>query len=138
MIISLIFFLISHFVHFYFSKFINFFLFFDITSCWYICHWTFIKNKHVTCVPKLKLTETLQKYAIGYLQSVRYYKRFSKKSSAWRPNGVIQYSQILVLPNLIPRNCAVCFKTSCSGNPQGYYTYKHISMVFRSDPDPPY
>lgn len=49
-------------------------------------------------------------------------------------NGVIQYSQILVLPNLIPRNCAVCFKTSCSGNPLGYYT----SMVFRSDPDPPY
>lgn len=127
----------SHFIHFYFSKFINFFFIFKYKFL-LICHWTFIKNKHVTSVPKLKLTETLQKYAIGYLQSVRYYKRFSKKSSAWRPNGVIQYSQNLVLPNLIPRNCAVCFKTSCSGNPLGYYTYKHISMVFRSDPDPPY
>lgn len=31
--------------------------------------------------PKLKLTETLQKYAIGYLQSVRYYKKFSTKKS---------------------------------------------------------
>lgn len=31
--------------------------------------------------PKPKLTETLQKYAIGYLQSVRYYKKFSTKKS---------------------------------------------------------
>lgn len=31
--------------------------------------------------PKPKLTETLQKYAIRYLQSVRYYKKFSTKKS---------------------------------------------------------
>lgn len=26
-----------------------------------------------------------------------------------RPNAVIQYSHFLVIPNLIPRNCMVCF-----------------------------
>lgn len=87
----------SHFIYFYFSKFINFFLIFKFNFL-LICHWTFIKNKHVTSVPKLKLTETLQKYAIGYLQSVRYYKRFSKKSSAWRPNGVIHTLKIWYYP----------------------------------------
>lgn len=44
--------------------------------------------------PKPKLTEILQKYAIGYLQSVRYYKKFSTKKVVClrRPNAVIQYS----------------------------------------------
>lgn len=127
----------SHFIYFYFSKFINFLKFLNITPCWYAIEHS-LKTNTLLVFQNLNSRKLYRNMPLDIYNQVRSYKRFSKKSSAWRPNGVIQYSQNLVLPNLIPRNCAVCFKTSCSGNPLGYYTYKHISMVFRSDPDPPY
>lgn len=129
----------SHFIYFYFSKFINFLKCLNITPCWYAIEHS-LKTNTLLVFQNLNSRKLYRNMPLDIYNQFDTIKGFQKSRllEGHAANGVIQYSQILVLPNLIPRNCAVCFKTSCSGNPLGYYTYKHISMVFRSDPDPPY